>query len=128
MLRRLLERRGNEVFVAVDGAAAWDILQAGHVPVVITDWMMPRMDGLELCKRIRSSGHVRYTYVILLTSRDCHHDRLVGLRAGADDFLTKPPDPEELAVRLEIAGRILEVHETLRGRMHGSPTWPRPMS
>jgi len=114
MLRRFLERTGNEVSVAADGAAAWNALQSEHVPLVITDWMMPCMDGLELCQRIRSSRHEGYTYVILLTSRDCHHDRLVGLRAGADDFLTKPPDPEELAVRLEIAGRILEVHETLR--------------
>jgi diguanylate cyclase (GGDEF)-like protein len=113
ILRRFLERMGNEVSVAVNGAEAWNALQKEHVPLLITDWMMPQMDGLELCQRIRNSGHEGYTYVILLTSRDCHHDRLVGLRAGADDFLTKPPDPEELAVRLEIAGRILAVHETL---------------
>jgi two-component system chemotaxis response regulator CheY len=104
---------GNEVEVASDGAEAWEMLEAAHSPLVITDWMMPNVDGLELCRRIRTSGQERYTYVILLTSRDCHQDRLVGLRAGADDFLIKPPDQEELAVRLEIAQRILQVHETL---------------
>jgi two-component system chemotaxis response regulator CheY len=114
LLRRLLERRGNDVVMATDGATAWKVLQTSHVPVVITDWMMPRMDGLELCRRIRGSQIEDYIYVILLTSRDCREDRLVGLRAGADDFLIKPPDPDELAVRLEIAERILKVHETLR--------------
>jgi diguanylate cyclase (GGDEF)-like protein len=114
LLKRFLERMGNEVCVAADGREAWNVLQEVHIPLVITDWMMPHMDGLELCQRIRKSGREDYTYVILLTARGCHHDRLVGLRAGADDFLTKPPDPEELEVRLEIARRILEVHETLR--------------
>ncbi len=114
LLRRFLECMGNEVFAAADGVEAWNALQTEHVPLLITDWMMPRMDGLELCQRIRTSDNEGYTYVILLTARDCHHDRLVGLRAGADDFLTKPPNPEELAMRLEIAARILEVHETLR--------------
>jgi diguanylate cyclase (GGDEF)-like protein len=114
LLRRFLERMGNEVEAASDGAEAWEMLEAAHAPLVITDWMMPNVDGLELCRRIRNSGQERYTYVILLTSRDCHQDRLVGLRVGADDFLIKPPDQEELAVRLEIAQRILQVHETLR--------------
>jgi diguanylate cyclase (GGDEF)-like protein len=75
--------------------------------------MMPHLDGLELCRRIRSSGVERYTYIILLTSLDRREDRLKGLRAGADDFLIKPPDPAELAVRLEIAGRIIAVHDEL---------------
>ncbi len=75
--------------------------------------MMPRLDGLELCRRIRAEGGDRYTYIILLTSRNLREDRLEGLRAGADDFLTKPPDPDELAVRLEIAGRILNLYEQL---------------
>jgi diguanylate cyclase (GGDEF)-like protein len=114
LLRRLLERMGNEVCVASNGSEAWNVLQTAPVSLVITDWMMPGMDGLELCQQIRKWTRDSYTYVILLTARDCHHDRLIGLRAGADDFLTKPPDPEELEVRLEIAKRILEVHETLR--------------
>ena len=81
--------------------------------VLISDWMMPLLDGPALCRRIRSAAAERYTYIILLTSRDRKEDRLEGLRAGADDFLTKPPDPDELAVRLEIAERILKVHAQL---------------
>jgi two-component system chemotaxis response regulator CheY len=114
LLRRFLERMGNEVALAADGVEAWEMLQTSQTTLVITDWMMPRMDGLELCRRIRSSGNESYTYVILLTSRACRLDRLEGLRAGADDFLVKPPDQDELLVRLEVAERILKVHDTLR--------------
>jgi len=112
-LRRTLERMGHEATIAPDGEQAWQILQRGDAPLLISDWMMPHLDGPDLCRRIRSAGGDRYTYIILLTSRDQQEDRLKGLRAGADDFLTKPPDPDELAVRLEIAGRILAVHEQL---------------
>ena len=112
-LRRSLERMGHEVTVAIDGGQAWHLVQSGNAPLLISDWMMPVLDGLELCRRIRATDLGHYTYVILLTSRDRHEDKLKGLRAGADDFLVKPPDPNELAVRLEIAGRIVAVHETL---------------
>ncbi|MFI5459224.1 MAG: diguanylate cyclase [Isosphaerales bacterium] len=112
-LRRILERMGHDVTVAPDGEQAWRIVQQGNTPLLISDWMMPYLDGPELCRRIRSAGGDRYTYIILLTSRDGRDDRLKGLRAGADDFLTKPPDPDELAVRLEIAERILAVHDQL---------------
>jgi len=112
-LRRTLEKMGHDPIAVPDGEQAWQLVRDGHVPVLISDWMMPHLDGPELCRRIRSGGTDRYTYIILLTSRDCREDRLKGLRAGADDFLTKPPDADELAVRLEIAGRILAVHEQL---------------
>src|ERR1017187_4173794 len=112
-LCRTLERMGHEATVAPDGEQAWRIVQCGHTPLLISDWMMPLVDGPELCRRIRSAGGDRYTYIILLTSRDRKEDRLEGLRAGADDFLTKTPDPDELTVRLEIAERILEVHAQL---------------
>jgi diguanylate cyclase (GGDEF)-like protein len=112
-LRRMLEKMGHEVAVAPDGEQAWQIVEKGESPLLISDWMMPNLDGPELCQRIRARASNRYTYIILLTSRDQREDRLTGLRAGADDFLTKPPDPDELAVRLEIAGRILAVHEKL---------------
>jgi diguanylate cyclase (GGDEF)-like protein len=115
-LRRTLERMGHETTVAADGEQAWNVVCAGEASLLISDWMMPHLNGLELCRRIRAIGGNRYTYIILLTSRDRRDDRLTGLRAGADDFLTKPPDPDELAVRLEIAGRILEVHEQLARR------------
>lgn len=119
-LRRTLERMGHEPVVAVDGEQAWGLIQEAPTPLLISDWMMPRLDGLELCRRIRrraaaarDEDAVGYTYVILLTSKDSRQDRLEGLRAGADDFLIKPPDPDELAIRLEIAGRILAVHGAL---------------
>jgi diguanylate cyclase (GGDEF)-like protein len=112
-LRRTLERMGHEVAVTADGAAAWDTLQRDHAPVLISDWVMPRMDGLELCRRVRERPGGPYTYVFLLTSKDRREERHEGLRAGADDFLTKPVDPDELAVRLGVAVRILAVHEAL---------------
>jgi diguanylate cyclase (GGDEF)-like protein len=112
-LRRTLEKMGHEAAVASDGEQAWCMIRRGEASLLISDWMMPHLDGPELCRRIRTVGGGRYTYIILLTSRDRREDKLTGLRAGADDFLTKPPDPDELAVRLEIAERILAVHEQL---------------
>jgi two-component system chemotaxis response regulator CheY len=113
LLRRMLERMGHDATVAPDGEQAWEIVHRGDASLLISDWMMPQLDGPELCRRIRAAGGDRYTYIILLTSRDRREDRLEGLRAGADDFLIKPPDPDELAVRLEIAERILAVHDQL---------------
>jgi two-component system cell cycle response regulator len=112
-LRRTLEKLGHEATAVPDGDHAWRIVSSGEVPMLISDWMMPHVDGLELCRRIRARASERYTYIILLTSRDRREDKLEGLSAGADDFLTKPPDSEELAVRLQIAERILAVHEQL---------------
>ncbi len=112
-LRRTLENLGHQAEVAPDGEAAWQLIRDGEIPLLISDWMMPRLDGLELCRRLRAVRLDRYIYIILLTSLDRRDDRVKGLRAGADDFLTKPPDPEELAVRLEIAERILAVHDQL---------------
>jgi diguanylate cyclase (GGDEF)-like protein len=112
-LRRTLEKMGHETAIAPDGEQAWNMVRNGEARLLISDWMMPCLDGPELCRRIRAAADVRYTYIILLTSRDQREDRLTGLRAGADDFLTKPPDRDELAVRLEIAERILKVHEQL---------------
>jgi diguanylate cyclase (GGDEF)-like protein len=112
-LRRTLQKLGHQPISVPDGAQAWQIVCKGDAPLLISDWMMPHLDGLELCRRIRAQEGGRYTYIILLTSRDRRQDRLEGLRAGADDFLTKPPDADELVVRLEIAERILAVHEQL---------------
>ncbi len=112
-LSRTLEKMGHEATIAPDGEQAWRILQNGQASVLLSDWMMPLLDGPALCRRIRSRATECYTYIILLTSRDRKEDRLEGLRAGADDFLIKPPDPDELAVRLEIAERILKVHAQL---------------
>jgi diguanylate cyclase (GGDEF)-like protein/PAS domain S-box-containing protein len=113
ILRRTLEKLGHEVSVAADGAEAWEILQRETFPLVISDWMMPRLDGPSLCRRIRAQEGVPYTYVILLTSRNERQDRIEGLYSGADDFLAKPLGHGELFARLEIAQRIL----TMQGEM-----------
>jgi diguanylate cyclase (GGDEF)-like protein len=112
-LRRNLERMGHEVTVATNGDDAWHLIETGDAPLLISDWTMPGVDGPALCRRIRANDLGRYIYVILLTSRGRRDDMLEGLGAGADDFLVKPPDPDELAVRLAIAGRIVAVHEAL---------------
>jgi diguanylate cyclase (GGDEF)-like protein len=112
-LQRMLEKMGHQVIIAADGEAALRKVEQGEAQILISDWMMPGVDGLQLCRRIRSAGGDRYTYIILLTSRDRREDRLEGLRAGADDFLTKPTYPDELVLRLEIAERILAVHDHL---------------
>jgi two-component system chemotaxis response regulator CheY len=112
-LRRLLEQMGHEVIEAGDGEEAWELIRRDQSLLLISDWMMPRLDGLELCRRIRSQITEGYIYIILLSARTGRDDKLKGLNAGADDFLTKPLDADELCVRLEIASRILEVHQTL---------------
>lgn len=112
-LRRTLERLGHDVVVTLDGLEAWDRLQEGHYRLVITDWMMPGLDGLDLCRKIRGRVDSSYTYIILLTAREGLQDRLAGLSAGADDFLSKPTDPAELSARVAIAGRIVAMQEEL---------------
>ncbi len=115
VLAKALETLGYEVAQASDGEAAWQRLQQERSPLVITDWMMPGMDGIELCRRIRSRPGP-YTYVILLTARDNCEDRQEALRIGADDFLTKPLDRNELAARLQVAQRILNMQAELEQR------------
>jgi two-component system chemotaxis response regulator CheY len=116
LLRRELERAGHQVRVVADGLAAWQVIEEGGASVLISDWEMPGLDGPELCRRIRASGSAHYIYIILLTAKAGRGHRILGLKAGADDFLTKPVDPEELAVRLEVAARILGVHQQLAAR------------
>lgn len=113
MLRRLLERLGHEVTAVPDGDAAWRSINRERFQVVILDWGMPGLDGPSLCRLVRAEVGWPYTYLILLTMRQSHEDRLAGLRAGADDFLVKPPHFDELAVRLEIARRILGIQDEL---------------
>ena len=116
LLRRFLERLGHEVIVAGDGVAAWRAIESTRFPIIISDWVMPGLDGLDICRLVRARPHWPYSYLILLTSKEGREERLEGLRAGADDFLVKPPHADELAVRLEIARRILAVHDELERR------------
>jgi sigma-B regulation protein RsbU (phosphoserine phosphatase) len=105
---RSLRRLGHEVIEAADGEEAWAHLQAGNVRVVVCDWMMPRLDGLELCRRIRARMGTEYVYFILLTGNSASDDnQRAAAEAGVDDFLTKPLDPQEMWMRLRVAERIL---------------------
>jgi putative two-component system response regulator len=102
-----LRKDGHDPVAARDGREALEILRQGDCRMVISDWIMPNMDGLELCRRIRTEDFPRYIYVILLTSRDASADIVAGLSAGADDFLAKPFDPAVLNVRIRAGARIL---------------------
>jgi diguanylate cyclase (GGDEF)-like protein len=114
LLSRTLTALSYETVVAGDGLAAWEKFQSDAFQLVITDWEMPGLNGAELCGRIRGAHREAYTYVILLTS---HRDReylLGGLAAGADEFLLKPFDPDELRMRLRVAERIINLEADLR--------------
>ncbi len=114
VLKRALEELGYEVTAVKDGEQAWQAFQTSSFPLVISDWMMPKLDGVELCRRVRSQRNRRYTYFILLTARDSREDRLHAIESGADDFLSKPLDKAELASRLSVARRILDMEHRLR--------------
>jgi two-component system cell cycle response regulator len=113
VLRQNLQKMGYDVISATNGNEAWMLYQAEPVKLVITDWMMPVMDGIELCKLIRGSG-TPYTYIILLTAKDRKEDKINGLESGADDFMLKPLDQRDLEARLNVALRILEMQEQLQ--------------
>jgi sigma-B regulation protein RsbU (phosphoserine phosphatase) len=109
VLATRLRRMGHEVLVARDGEEAWTMFQRDHPRLVITDWMMPNMNGLDLCRNIRNVERSNYTYVIMLTALHGRSNYLEGMEAGADDFLTKPFDPEGLQARLRAAERIVSL-------------------
>ena len=115
VLRKALQRLGHESIEAPDGDAAWQLLETETVRVVVSDWMMPHSDGLELCRRIRARVGQDYIYFILLTSRDASEDnQRAATDAGVDDFLTKPLDLQELWTRLRVAERILRYTTQVR--------------
>ena len=110
----LLGDLGHESVRAENGMRALEALDREPLRVVITDWMMPGMDGLELVRRIRASGRQRYVYVIMLTALTGPEKYLEGMRAGADDFVSKPISMEDLEVRLRVAERIIGLQENVR--------------
>jgi CheY-like chemotaxis protein len=111
ILRSTVEKLGHECLVASDGLEAWETYQnTADLEVVISDWMMPNMDGLELCRRVRALENERYTFFIILTALTGNERLFAGLRAGADEYLTKPLDREQLQARLAVASRITALH------------------
>ena len=108
-----LKGLGHGVTVTHDGSEAWDAWLLAQPRVVISDWQMPELEGIELCRRIREKRGVRYTYFILLTGREGRESFLAAMEAGIDDFMSKPVDKEELAARLKVAERILGLREEL---------------
>lgn len=116
--RRILEdclhKWGYEIVITKDGNEAWDYLQRDDAPnLVVLDWVMPGMDGIELCKKIRERNARNYIYIILLTSKASREDIIKGLEAGADDYVIKPFNPEELRYRMKIGQRIVELEQRI---------------
>jgi len=114
LLEKALTKAGHEVVSAENGREALEIFNGKFFPIILTDWLMPEMNGIELCKTIRESSTERYVFIILLTARDSKDDIVVGLEAGADDYLTKPINNAELMARLNTGKRILELESSLK--------------
>ena len=120
--RRLLEatlaRWGHPVEVTVDGEQAWAALQRPDAPAIaILDWVMPGLDGVEICRRLRALGSPTPPYVILLTANTRQADVVAGLEAGADDYMVKPFDHDELRARLIVAARVVDLRQRLADRV-----------
>jgi two-component system cell cycle response regulator len=114
MTSRQLTRAGYNVEVVSNGAEALDMMKRRFFPLMLTDWDMPQMDGVQLCKAVREMPLEGYVYTILLTAREGKANVIEGLAAGADDYLTKPPDDNELRARLNTGRRILKLEQSLR--------------
>jgi two-component system, cell cycle response regulator len=114
MLRAMLTKWGYQAVTARDGNEAWEALQAEDGPrLAVLDWMMPGLDGVEVCRRVRATPRQSYVYLILLTARTESQDLVEGMDAGADDYLTKPFEAHELRVRLRAGRRILDLQQQL---------------
>ena len=113
LLVALLAAAGHKATAVENGRDAWDAWLLAKPRVVISDWQMPEVDGLELCRRLRARRGEHYTYFVLLTARSGKESYLTAMEAGIDDFITKPVDPDELKARLTVAERILGLREEL---------------
>ncbi|MCU1341950.1 MAG: diguanylate cyclase [Candidatus Acidoferrum typicum] len=114
MLQRLLTKWGYEVVSAEDGISAWEQLNRPEAPrIALLDWMMPRRNGVDVCREMRAKRPEPYTYILLLTAKDAKESVVEGLESGADDYLTKPYHPQELKARLRVGIRLLELEDNL---------------
>lgn len=113
LLGDITRRLGHEVLEAGDGDEAWRIIRETKPAVVVSDWVLPGADGTELCRRLRAEPNGRYTYFIIVTGRRMFHEDYLGaMGSGADDYLRKPLDAEQLAIRLRVADRIVSSRRT----------------
>ena len=112
LLNELFGEWGFDVTLAADGQEAWEILQGADPPkLIVLDWMMPRMDGFEVCKRIRSETRSKNTYVLMMTGSRKKAEIMKAVVAGADDYLIKPFDPVDLKIHLRSAMRVITLQE-----------------
>ncbi len=115
LLSNMLEQWQLKVVLATDGKEAWDILSGANAPrLLLVDWMMPRMDGFELCSKVRAGKHGEDTYILLMTASHNKEDIMRVLVAGADDYLLKPFDPIDLQIHIRTAMRIMRLRDELR--------------
>ena len=115
VLRKALQKLGHEVIEAKDGQEAWAVMEAEPVRVIVSDWMMPTLSGLELCRKLRARSGSEYVYFILITANSADSaNRIEAADAGVDDFLSKPLNVEELWMRLRVAERILRFATQVR--------------
>ncbi|MDN3515092.1 MAG: diguanylate cyclase [Candidatus Brocadia sp.] len=113
-LEKFLEEMDYEVISCKDGLDAWEVIQSENAPnLLILDWMMPGMSGIEICRKIRERNTEPYTYILLLTSKNAEEDIVTGMEAGADDYIDKPFNQNELRVRLNAGRRIVEMNKDL---------------
>jgi phosphoserine phosphatase RsbU/P len=119
LLSGVIESWGHEVVVVDDGTAALTAFGAGRAPeLVLLDWMLPDMDGLDVCRRIRALGGAVPAHIIMLTSKSARSDLVAGLEAGADEYLVKPVDRDELRARLRAGERMIGLQQRLADRVH----------
>jgi CheY-like chemotaxis protein len=118
-LEALLTRHGHEVVAVSDGTQAWEILQGEDPPrLAVLDWLMEEMDGVEVCRRVRERPELRSVYLILLTSRGDKVHILAGLQAGANDYVTKPFDRDELLARVRVGAQMVGLQAELAVQVH----------
>ncbi len=118
MLEAMVARAGYDPVLTSDGLSAYEVLGKPDAPkLAILDWMMPGMDGVEVCRKVRESSTSNPPYIILLTSRDQREDILNGLKSGANDYIVKPYDVEELQVRIGVGRKVVDLQAALAGRI-----------
>ncbi len=117
-LTKRLTTLGYTVLQAEDGVEGLEVARKEMPDLIISDWMMPRMDGMELCRSIKNDDHLRFTYLIILTAKDTQDEKIAGIEQGADDYLTKPFNERELFARIKVGVRISQLQKELSTYQH----------